>query len=169
MKIHDKTNPVVVVCLAIIALLIFFAPDAKSEEIPPEVMAKLRAQIMADQAAVSEAIRVPDVSGFPEHIQRICLVCHEDKASMLKAADGVLTEEEMLKHTLFARNIEFIKPAGITVILVAPTWGVDFLKDPNELCVMWQRNYPSVTINAVLYRNVAGENIQHKCQLIRES
>ena len=160
--------------LAILFILLVLAiigggGKANAEEIPPEVMAKLRAQIMADQAAIAETIRVPDVSRFPEHIQLACLVCHADKASMLKAADNVLTEEEMLMHTLFARGVEFHKPRGVNVILISPTDGVDVIKDPNEICVMWQRNYPDVPIEDVFYSNTTGKSIHYECQLIRES
>jgi uncharacterized membrane protein len=140
-----------------------------SDEIPPEIMEQLRAQIMADQAAVAEAVRVPDVSGFSESVQKRCMFCHADQAAMLKSADGVLLEEEMFRHTLFANDIEFYKPMGVTRIFISPTNGVDIVKDPNEICLLWQQDYPGVQIHYVYQNTTAGEYLKYECQLIRGS
>ena len=156
--------------LTLFLLLCAVALDnAKAEEIPPEIMAQLRAQIMADQAGIAEVIRVPDVSAFSESVQKRCLFCHADQASMLKSSDGVLLEEEMFRHSLFANDVEFYKPMGVTHILIAPTNGVDIIKDPNEICILWQHNYPNVVINYVFQNTVAGEHLKHECTQIRES
>ena len=170
MKLHDRVRIIFGAFFCLALLLCFVVIDeANGGEIPPDVMAKLRAQIMADQAAIAETIRVPDVSGFPEHIQRRCLSCHEDQAAMLKSSNGVLTDEELFQHALFARNITFLKPAGVVYILIAPTHGVDFVKDPNEICILWQVDYPSVKIRYVFQGTAAGERLTHECTYVRES
>ena len=169
MKLQDKTGFITGAFIALMLLLLFSALDARGGDIPPDIMVKLRAQIMADQAAIAETIRVPDVSGFPEHIQRRCLSCHEDQAAMLKSANEVLTDEEMFQHALFARNVTFYKPVGVIYILIAPTHGVDFIKDPNEICVLWQVDYPTVQIRYVFQGTAAGEYLTHECTPIRES
>ena len=136
-------------------------------EIPPEIMQQLRAQIMQDQAAVAEPPRVPDVSGHPEHIRPVCLMCHEDIQFMIKASDGVFTDMEMLLHTLFARNISAHQVPGEITLMITPVYGVDTLKDPNDICIISQDNYPGALIEYVYQVTAAGKYIQHECLQLR--
>lgn len=137
-------------------------PPLHDEEIPPEIMKQLRERVLNEAIERDQLRRVPNVSGHPEHVQRVCMDCHGDLQAMAQAADGVLTDEEMFLHTLFAWNVNVFKPMGLPIVMIVPTNGVDVVT-PVDVCLLSRTAYPEVSLEIVYQHTAAGKNIKYKC------
>ena len=145
-----------------------FPGNGDNSDIPPEIMEQLNKMIRNGQQAYDTAQNPPDFTHFSPPVQKACKACHDDTQSMSKVSDGMFSAEEQFMHTLFARNVMFFKPMGVKVVMIVPTDGVDIIKHPNEICLLWQTSYPTVVIQYVYYQNAAGVNTQHVCTQIRK-
>ena len=145
-----------------------FPGQGDRSDIPPEIMEQLNKMIRKGQQAYSTAQIPPDYEHYSEPVRKACKACHDDVQSMSKVSDGVFNAEEQFMHTLLARNVTFFKPMGVTVVMIVPTDGVDIIKDPNEICLLWQTTYPTVVIKYVYHQGVDGVNVQHVCSQIRK-